>query len=76
MGEVSVSASTEGSSAKDELVYADPERPPINRIGVAFLDEDFWSHVGHGSCDACQQSGFRIMDGDVEICQMSVPLFI
>ena len=76
MGEVRVRASTEGSSTKYELVYTDPERPPIDRIGISFLGEDFWSHIGHGSCDACQESAFRIMNSDIEIGQMSVPLFV
>lgn len=47
VGEVPIRASTEGSSAKDELVYANPERPPIDCIGVTLLGEDFWSHIGH-----------------------------
>jgi len=42
-------ASPEGSSTEDELVHVDPKQPPINRVRVAFLDEDFGSHVSHRS---------------------------
>lgn len=76
MGEISVRAPPEGSPAEDELVYADPKRPPVDRVRVTFLDEDFWSHISHRARHASEHLAFRIMDGDIEIGQVGVPLFI
>jgi len=47
--QIPVRASSEGSSAEDELVSADTERPPIDCVRVAFLDENFGCHVSHRS---------------------------
>ena len=76
MSQIPVRASPEGSFAEDEFVYANPERPPVDRVQVAFLHEDFWGHVCHRPRHAGEHSAFGIMDGNVEIRQMGVPLFI
>lgn len=76
VGQIAVRASPEGPSAEDELICADPKRPPIDCARVAFLDEDLWSHVGHRPRHTGEHLAFRIMDSDIKIGQVGVPLFV
>lgn len=74
--QISICASSEGSSAGDELVRVDPKPPAVDLVRVASPDEDFGSHVGHRSRHTGQYPSFRIMNDGIEIGQVGIPLVI
>ena len=76
MGEIAVRLAAERSTTKDELVRADTEGPPINGVGVAALGEDLGGHVRHRASDTGQKSAFRVVHGDVEVCDMRVAALV
>ena len=56
--EVAVRLAAERSTPKNELICADAERPPVDRVGITTLREDFGSHVCHRTSYALQKSSF------------------
>ena len=52
---------------------ADSKRPPVDRGQVAFLGEDFRSHVSHRSREAGEHLATRITDGDLKLREGVTP---
>lgn len=56
-----------------QLPGDDAEAPPVNAPGVAFLANDLRSHVRHAARDTRVQPPLRVMDRDVEVCDVHMP---
>ena len=76
VGQVAVRLPTERAAAKNKFVGTDAKGPPVDGVCVPALCEDFWSHVGHGAGDAGQQTSLGVVDGDVEVGKMGMPVFV
>lgn len=61
---------------EEELPRDDAEAPPVDAPCVAFAREDLGSHVCHRARDARVQPALRVVDRDVEICQVRMTLCI
>ena len=76
MSEVAVRLAPERSPAKDQLVGADSKRPPINGVRVSTLSKNLWRHVCHRTRYTGQQTPLGIVDGDVEVGDVSMATLV
>lgn len=76
LGEGAVCLSPKGPLAKEELPTRDAEAPPVDGVGVAALCEDLGCHVGHRSGYGGERPPLGEVYGDVEVCQVGMPLLV
>lgn len=76
MGEIAVGFASEWTAAKEKLVCADAEGPPVDGVGVPALCENLGGHVGHAPRDAGEQATVGIVDGDVEVGEVGMATLV
>lgn len=55
-----------------EFICCDSETPPVNLPGIALLVEYLGCHIRHAPGDTCVMATLRIVNGNVEIGDVSM----
>ena len=63
----------EWPAVEEEFPYNDAQGPPITRPGVTQPTDNLGRHVRHTPRDARVQPALRVMNCNVEVCDVRVP---
>lgn len=74
--ELSVVLRVEGWEAHEQLVGEDAETPPVGRLGVAFLRDDFGGQVEDGAAHGVGLVFFPHELREAEVCELRVAFVV